>query len=198
MQHLTKRQKQALISKEKIFNTSLELITEKGFDNITVDEICRTAGVAKGLFYHYFKSKADIIIEIYKQVDYYYENEIQNIIQEGTIRQKIILFLEIQINYAHERGVDLVRQVYKSQMESGSDFLVSEDRVLFLKLKELIYTGQQKGEIRTEISDTEITRLLLRFSRGLMYDWCLHGGNYNLLEVGKNSFNAILESFLNE
>ena len=60
---LTMRKKQALATREKIYNTAFRLLTERGFENITVDEICSESGVAKGFFYHYFKSKDDIVIE---------------------------------------------------------------------------------------------------------------------------------------
>ncbi len=36
---LTMRKKQALATREKIYSTAFRLITERGFDNITVDEI---------------------------------------------------------------------------------------------------------------------------------------------------------------
>ena len=36
----------------------------KGVDDTTVAEICRAAGVSKGLFYFYFERKEDILIEL--------------------------------------------------------------------------------------------------------------------------------------
>jgi TetR/AcrR family fatty acid metabolism transcriptional regulator len=67
-ENLTSRDLQAMETRRKIFNTAAQLITEKGFDNVTVEEICKQSGVAKGLFYHYFNSKADIVIETYMDV----------------------------------------------------------------------------------------------------------------------------------
>ncbi len=42
----------------------MELFAKKGFDKTTVDEIVARAGVAKGTFYLYFKSKDDLIKEL--------------------------------------------------------------------------------------------------------------------------------------
>jgi len=42
----------------------MELFARKGFDKTTVDEIVAKAGVAKGTFYLYFKSKDDLIKEL--------------------------------------------------------------------------------------------------------------------------------------
>lgn len=56
--------KQAILTK-KLFKTAAKLIKEKGFDNISVSDICKEAQVAKGTFYVYYKAKEDIIKESY-------------------------------------------------------------------------------------------------------------------------------------
>ena len=59
------RKEQGKLTKEKIFKTAVNLITEKGYDNVSVNEICNQAGVAKGTFYVHYKSKEDIVRESY-------------------------------------------------------------------------------------------------------------------------------------
>ncbi|WP_461863669.1 TetR/AcrR family transcriptional regulator [Thermococcus sp.] len=51
-------------TREKLVNAAMELFASKGFDKTTVDEIVAKAGVAKGTFYLYFKSKEDLIKEL--------------------------------------------------------------------------------------------------------------------------------------
>ncbi len=51
-------------TREKIVAAAMELFAKKGFDRTTVDEIVARAGVAKGTFYLYFKSKDDLIREL--------------------------------------------------------------------------------------------------------------------------------------
>lgn len=47
-------------AKEKLLNAALSLIREKGFSATTVDDLCARAGVTKGAFFHYFKSKNEL------------------------------------------------------------------------------------------------------------------------------------------
>ena len=42
-----------------LYNCSVQLFREKGYDQVSVDEIVKKAGVAKGTFYIYFKKKSD-------------------------------------------------------------------------------------------------------------------------------------------
>ncbi|AHL21750.1 Transcriptional regulator [Thermococcus nautili] len=51
-------------TREKLVSSAMELFAKKGFDKTTVDEIVARAGVAKGTFYLYFKSKDDLIKEL--------------------------------------------------------------------------------------------------------------------------------------
>jgi TetR/AcrR family transcriptional repressor of nem operon len=41
----------------KLLDAALSLIREKGYSSTSVDQLCAQAGVTKGAFFHYFKSK---------------------------------------------------------------------------------------------------------------------------------------------
>ena len=47
-------------TKRRIFETSLKLFAEKGYDNTSIEEITATVGVAKGTLYYHFSSKEEI------------------------------------------------------------------------------------------------------------------------------------------
>jgi TetR/AcrR family transcriptional repressor of nem operon len=49
-------------SKTKLLNAALNVIRAKGYAATTVDDICHTAGVTKGSFFHHFKSKDDLAL----------------------------------------------------------------------------------------------------------------------------------------
>ncbi len=44
-------------TREKLLNAAQRLMLAKGFAATTVDEICKSAGLTKGSFFHYFESK---------------------------------------------------------------------------------------------------------------------------------------------
>ena len=59
---MNKRQQQAIETKQKLLDAADALAKEKGFDAMSVDDIVAACGVAKGTFYHYFDSKADLLV----------------------------------------------------------------------------------------------------------------------------------------
>ena len=50
-------------AKKKILAIARELMLAKGYNNTSVDEICKKSGVAKGSFFHYFKDKETLAAE---------------------------------------------------------------------------------------------------------------------------------------
>ncbi|HXX94615.1 MAG TPA: TetR/AcrR family transcriptional regulator [Planctomycetota bacterium] len=49
-------------TRDRLLDAALQLVWKEGVGSASVDEICETAGVRKGSFYHFFKSKAELII----------------------------------------------------------------------------------------------------------------------------------------
>ncbi len=60
--------------KDVIINGAIELFVAKGFSAST-NELINKVGIAKGTLYHYFKSKDQLIVDIYKTLMFEIENQ---------------------------------------------------------------------------------------------------------------------------
>jgi TetR/AcrR family transcriptional regulator, transcriptional repressor for nem operon len=49
-------------ARNKLLNAALLTIRERGYEATSVDSLCAAAGVTKGAFFHYFKSKEDLAV----------------------------------------------------------------------------------------------------------------------------------------
>jgi TetR/AcrR family transcriptional repressor of nem operon len=49
-------------TKQKLIDTAWELLWTSSYGAVSVDDICKAAGVKKGSFYHFFPSKVDLAI----------------------------------------------------------------------------------------------------------------------------------------
>lgn len=56
------RQERSRETRRKLLEAAQELWTRDGFDETTVDDICKEAGVAKGTFYFHFPQKEDALV----------------------------------------------------------------------------------------------------------------------------------------
>ncbi len=61
---MTKRQENALKTRQKILDAAFELLNKSEFNELSIDDITNHCNVAKGTFYTYFKHKEDVVFEI--------------------------------------------------------------------------------------------------------------------------------------
>ncbi len=66
-----------ITTRQKISAAAKNLFSTHGYSQTTIDDIITAAGVTKGAFYHYFKSKEIICSEIIDSI----QNEYQNIFE---------------------------------------------------------------------------------------------------------------------
>lgn len=59
-------------TKRKLVDAGVKLMRARGYNATTVDDICTDAGVTKGGFFHYFKSKDDIA---HAAVEHFFEDK---------------------------------------------------------------------------------------------------------------------------
>src|SRR4051812_24947622 len=51
--------------RQRLYQTALRLIARRGYEETTLREIAKHAGVSVGLLYKYFPSKQAIVLELY-------------------------------------------------------------------------------------------------------------------------------------
>jgi TetR/AcrR family transcriptional regulator, transcriptional repressor for nem operon len=54
-------------TKAKLLQVGFDLIWDSSYGSVSVDDICTRAGINKGSFYHFFPSKADLVVEAYEE-----------------------------------------------------------------------------------------------------------------------------------
>jgi AcrR family transcriptional regulator len=174
---LSKRKQQAIETREKISSVALELLKVRTIEEIGVNDICRLAGVSIGAFYHYFKNKDDIILEVYKDLDVRFE-ELANSprTRKLPVYDFIFAYSKCYSDFQMEVGAAFARKVYALQ----SKVFLDAGRPFHACLRECLVQKQQKGEIDAALDIEEFCDYLTVMLRGNAYDWCLHEGAYNL------------------
>ena len=195
---MTSRKRQALETRNRLYEVSIKLIREKGYDNIKLEELCAEAGVSVGAFYHHFKNKAGIIVEAYRRVDERFNSEIMAKLQPGSACERIIEYLGYQATETERFGVDVISQIYKAQLSDATEFFLSPERGLPSNLHNLVEKAQDAGELTAEIDSDTITEDLLLINRGILYNWCLNHGSYDIGQKSRRVLSRYLKTFRNQ
>lgn len=194
---LTNRQKQAIETRNRIFNVTIDLFNKMDFNEVTIRTICKESNVSIGTFYLYFKSKQEILYEIYKKADEIFERTVIDSIEELNSFERIKELIKIQINTYEifHFNTNLVKELYIYQLHSDNNYFLSEERDFFIKVKSVVEEGQNNKEIRNDMLSKDITWRILRFSRGMIFDWLINHGNYDYFETIINEISLYLNVF---
>ncbi len=195
---LTKRKQQALQSHQLIFDTASTLFKKKGYDQTTVGDICRKAGISTGAFYHHFKSKDQVIAEEYLKIDAFCKETFNAFPAGMSAVEKLSIFTRRMSQYIAELGVTLLKAVYYSEIgpKKKKKFLLDEKRPIFKIYKQLVHEAQEKGEIRTDLDETMIVDIIIKCSRGNIYEWVLRNGNFDYVEASQQILALFLSGLL--
>jgi AcrR family transcriptional regulator len=53
--------------REQLLRTGVDLLGQRSYDEVSIDEIAQAAGVSKGLLYHYFPTKKDFVLAVLRE-----------------------------------------------------------------------------------------------------------------------------------
>ena len=173
---LTTRSLRALQTKKRLFRSAAKLIDGRGYDNVTIEDICHKAGVSVGAFYHYYSSKSDIIVEFFKEIDYYFEEKAAPELTRTAV-ENIEIFFRYYAKFHVDQGIGHTSMVVKIQ----HDFFLDKTRYMHIKLIELVNAAKEEGAFRKDSDPLLIEDYLLVVARGLLFDWALARGNYDLI-----------------
>lgn len=133
-------QKRAQKTRQKIIDSSFQLFSTKGYQNVTVDDIAKNAGVSTGAAYRYFGNKKEILLVLLEDVfnNKQFIAEIKDIPSSLTTYQECVTwildcFVEIHEKYVgfHEelealRHLDQdVQKLYMQCEDKEIDFLLA-------------------------------------------------------------------------
>lgn len=194
MKKLTNRQKQAIATKLRITQVATELFKLNGFDSVKIQDICQAAEISIGAFYHHFKSKAEIINTAYEQVDILVLDRLETKDLDSNLDKLLFLLGEGAV-VMEELGWVFVSEIYKNLLSIESKYSTKPDRYIALEVRSIIEDSLKNGELNSSISSFDLTMIIMRISRGTIFDWCLHEGSYDLKSRMEFELNLLLSNF---
>lgn len=147
--------------KEQLLQSALDLFCEKGVDGTTMHQLADHAGVSYGLFYHYFRSKDDVLAMAARQTSVL--PRMQSFLSQHEVPARKLL-LELPSSYlrAMEERREIVWLLFtesrkRPRLAEKLGRLAVEFREV---LRDYLTARIPKGEIRTDVDLDVATRLI--------------------------------------
>lgn len=155
--------------------SSIKLFCEKGIQQTSINEIAKSAGVAKGTIYLYFKNKEEIVFTIWDIISQQHQEAFQQRITENMNTKEKILeyfnFSECQNELDKEQMLILFQHFVSSMLIDKTQLYTDYFESFFQKDYDFIFSclleGKQKGEFSIDNIDM-LTNTMIMFLKGLL------------------------------
>lgn len=176
---MTTRAEKAKQTRQNIINAALELLSQKPFSEISVQEITDKSGVAKGTFYTYFPTKEAVIFAMGEQ----FEKLPALKDNKAPILTQLNDYITEYVHHIVKDGVQLSRQWFRYVIEPGKEEVTNNKWDLDTRLLTQIFeTAIKKGKLSKEIPVNEIVPLLNAQIYGFLIAWCITDTKVNPLD----------------
>lgn len=189
MERKPTRKEKAAKTKQKIFETAVRLIKENGYTNVTISEVCRAAGVAKGSFYVHYNSKEDIVRASYytDMSEYIHRNYTAFLEAHSNVsyNERIIYFMNLELEFAEYAGYEITCLAYTLNL--GTCIPGPSEHLAKREFSKNLYDAIQKNADKniSTLSSNEIFHYFESVIRGLMATWCFSNNSFSIVEQGK-------------
>lgn len=177
--------------KDKLMNKAVSLWQEYGYENISINRICKECGVTKGSFYHHFSSKEELL-------DQYIEKQINEVRFDKKLYD-CDSFIEGIYNVLMAITEPMTKLKSSLMKVQFYDKLYSPHSDIFKNTEyyriclDLCIKGQKAGQIRDTFSAEHLLETAIIFLNGNYRDWLLKDGDFDLFEEDRKALEIILK-----
>ena len=161
------REEKSKENKKRIIECALKLINEKGFNNVSVSEITKTANVSKGAFYIHFKSKEDLIEQ---QINIFYNDFILD--ESKSKKQRLEYFIIESMKHIKDAGLKMCQEWFSHSVKSS-----------FYGKSKLAYDLKNINESEFKLAIEKIKKLEGKLFSKKMVDTLVNSFTYNEIKI---------------
>ena len=133
------------VRRQQLLELGLELFASQSYDELSIDEIARRAGVSKGLLYHYYPSKRAFYV--------------------AAVQEAARQFLEETDVDKHGTGSEPDPEGQRAAIRAFLDYLSRHGKVYAFLLRGGIGTDPEVATVLERTREALVDRLLTRLSR---------------------------------
>jgi len=179
-------------TRREIFTAAMALFVDRGFDAVTIDDICRAADVARGTFFLHFPTKDALLTE------YGHEVTGELAARLGRHRGGAAAGLRVALRFLAARAVSHAEMVRLMVRETMARPVVLRDttaqgRDLVQLLAGLVRRGQVAGELRRGVDPQVAAAVVVSSYLAIVGEWARQAGRLRLRPALEQALDVVLD-----
>ncbi|WJE55681.1 TetR/AcrR family transcriptional regulator (plasmid) [Bacillus cereus] len=165
-------------TKKKIIDSGFQLLADKGYDAMSIDDIMKGTGRTKGSFYVHFKSKEDLLHEVIRtRLDREFNHIVEETLKELSNKICNVQLVLKQLMHRVHMGTGGVERplwssayyqiiVLSQKNQIIQDWLRKQYHAWVNFMSQIIRKGQELGQIRTDIDVRVMVNMFISLLEG--------------------------------
>ena len=190
---LSRQQLKSKETKAKIFKAAKHILQKKGYEELSIKNICEEAGVSNGSFYHHFKTKDDLL-------SYYIEEQpginpdLLDLPADAEDAKKTIIYVYINsVHYCKELGVEFMSNYYTPKNQSLNPLIRTERPYPIITVQNYLKKCMDARIINPALSLDDLSTDIRMIVIGNVFEWCLKRGDADFEENMRRSLKTYLD-----
>ena len=190
---LSRQQMKSKETKARIFKAAKDILRKKGYEELSIKNICEEAGVSNGSFYHHFKTKDDLL-------SYYIEEQpginpdLSELPADAKDAKETIIYVYINyVRYCKELGVEFMSNYYTPKNQSLNPLIRTERPYPIVTVQNYIRKCIDAGIIAPKLSLDALSTDIRMIVIGIVFEWCLKQGKADFEENMRRSLKIYLD-----
>ena len=153
------RERKKLIKRKCILDAAIHLFSKKGYEQTSIEELAKEAGIGKGTVYSYFNTKRDIVRAFCEdELEFVRQELAANTNPESSLKDQLkVIFMA---EFRHVTRNKEFGRLYLQEKAFPKDHYSEEDLEMQHKHFELLYPIYQKAKEQGELhSDLELLHI---------------------------------------
>jgi len=177
-----KKAESATDNKQKIIDTTIELVRRHGADAVTVRNVCEAADLSIGTFYHYFANKDDLLMYFVREASF---DSFDLATPLEDIAGRVAELYMLLIERYQSLGVDFMKQFYTTGNLALSAYMgASTDSfpagTVMARCEAEVAAARQVGIVAGETDAHQISADVCTIVKGCVFEWCLGDGQMDI------------------
>lgn len=173
---------------QQILEAAVGVFAKSGFQQATVSQIARAAGVADGTIYLYFKSKDDILIQFWENKARQVFEKFRLEVEKGSSAvEKLANLIRIHLaEFQQDRDMAMVYQVETHQFNRAAGDQIREISKMYQDIVfEIVDQGQAEGSMRRDLYVGLVKRFIIGAVDEVIGTWLHSDAGYDLVSMAQ-------------
>jgi len=139
---------------QSILNAGKRLFWKYGIKKVTVEDICREAGISRMTFYKHFPNKVDLAVYILKQLFNEYYDYFNNLFTSDlAFEEQLKRIIKIKLEASKNMSMEIVRDIYQSDIPELVELMENQKQKSSSITLDFIMQGKNAGYIRKDLKN---------------------------------------------